>query len=324
MALWTPQYIDTALWLDAADSSTITLESGAVSQWADKSGNGRDAAQAIIDNRPLLISDAFNGSSAIRFDGVNDSLAVAYSYSGNAATLYAVVSRRPGGSSEQWVFSSYSGANETPLVAPMWVKGADTTQWASYANDFVGGGAVLPTDDSLFILGLDSSIYEATLDFYTNGALTAQANTGIRYTGGTARNFIGAEVNGASRFLSGSVCEIIQIESRVSFEAKRLIEGYLAHKWGLEANLPSDHPYKSAAPQIFSISGTITGADGNPASRTVRLYNRSTGAMLAETISNATTGAYSIGLGSTDEVQRIVLADETTLYNDIIDRVIPA
>ncbi len=27
-----------------------------------------------------------------------------------------------------------------------------------------------------------------------------------------------------------------------------LTTGYLAHKWGLEANLPSDHPYKSTAP----------------------------------------------------------------------------
>jgi hypothetical protein len=25
-------------------------------------------------------------------------------------------------------------------------------------------------------------------------------------------------------------------------------EGYLAHKWGLEANLPVGHPYKSVAP----------------------------------------------------------------------------
>lgn len=25
-------------------------------------------------------------------------------------------------------------------------------------------------------------------------------------------------------------------------------EGYLAHKWGLEGNLPSGHPYKSSAP----------------------------------------------------------------------------
>jgi hypothetical protein len=29
---------------------------------------------------------------------------------------------------------------------------------------------------------------------------------------------------------------------------RQKLEGYLAHKWGLAANLPADHPYKSAAP----------------------------------------------------------------------------
>jgi hypothetical protein len=29
---------------------------------------------------------------------------------------------------------------------------------------------------------------------------------------------------------------------------RQRVEGYLAHKWGLTANLPADHPYKNAAP----------------------------------------------------------------------------
>ena len=31
---------------------------------------------------------------------------------------------------------------------------------------------------------------------------------------------------------------------------RNTVEGYLAHKWGITDLLPSDHPYKSAAPQI--------------------------------------------------------------------------
>ena len=27
-------------------------------------------------------------------------------------------------------------------------------------------------------------------------------------------------------------------------------EGYIAHKWGLESNLPADHPYKSEPPTV--------------------------------------------------------------------------
>jgi hypothetical protein len=45
-----------------------------------------------------------------------------------------------------------------------------------------------------------------------------------------------------------SVKEIIVLYSAVTDTNRQLIEGYLAHKWGLSANLPSDHPYKNAAP----------------------------------------------------------------------------
>lgn len=52
--LWTPTVLGSALslWLDAADASTITLNGSTVSQWNDKSGNGRHATQATAANQP--------------------------------------------------------------------------------------------------------------------------------------------------------------------------------------------------------------------------------------------------------------------------------
>lgn len=52
---WTPALITTALWLDAADASTVTLNNLAVSQWNDKSGNGRNVLQATSANQPLYV-----------------------------------------------------------------------------------------------------------------------------------------------------------------------------------------------------------------------------------------------------------------------------
>lgn len=62
------------LWLDASDASTITLTSGAVSNWADKSGNGIDFAQGTATNRPIVQTAEQNGRDVVRFDGVNDYL----------------------------------------------------------------------------------------------------------------------------------------------------------------------------------------------------------------------------------------------------------
>ena len=44
------------------------------------------------------------------------------------------------------------------------------------------------------------------------------------------------------------------------------VEGYLAHKWGAEANLPSNHPFKSSAPtfggtQAITVAHTNLGTD---------------------------------------------------------------
>lgn len=50
---WTPAQLQTAIWLDASDSSTITLNGINVSQWNDKSGNGRNATQSTAANQPL-------------------------------------------------------------------------------------------------------------------------------------------------------------------------------------------------------------------------------------------------------------------------------
>jgi hypothetical protein len=83
---------------------------------------------------------------------------------------------------------------------------------------------------------------------------------------------------------------------------------------------PPTAPYRT-----YSVSGPTTDDPGTPCARTVRLYDRATGAFIAETTSDASTGAYDFsGMVSDAEVQRIVLDDsDGTLYNDLIDRVIP-
>ena len=69
---WTPALLgaDLALWLDAADADTITLNGSNVSQWDDKSGNGRNVSQAVAAQQPAY--DAVN--KIITFDGSNDYL----------------------------------------------------------------------------------------------------------------------------------------------------------------------------------------------------------------------------------------------------------
>lgn len=63
------------LWLKA-DAGVTTNSAGAVTAWADQSGQGNNAAQTDDTAAPLFVSGAQNGKPALRFDGANDYLEV--------------------------------------------------------------------------------------------------------------------------------------------------------------------------------------------------------------------------------------------------------
>ncbi|MGA1109957.1 MAG: hypothetical protein ACO3VO_00015 [Ilumatobacteraceae bacterium] len=61
------------IWLDAADTTTITLNSGNVSQWNDKSGKGRNFVQSTATKQPAY-STTYFAKGAVHFDGSDDVL----------------------------------------------------------------------------------------------------------------------------------------------------------------------------------------------------------------------------------------------------------
>ncbi len=62
------------LWLDAADTATITQSGGSVSQWNDKSGNANHATQGTGAYQPVTNSKTINSRNVIDFDGTDDRL----------------------------------------------------------------------------------------------------------------------------------------------------------------------------------------------------------------------------------------------------------
>jgi len=66
---FTPLDLAPALWLDASDTATITAASGSVSQWDDKSGNGRNVTQGTAAAQPTTGAATLNGLNVLSFDG---------------------------------------------------------------------------------------------------------------------------------------------------------------------------------------------------------------------------------------------------------------
>lgn len=119
-----------ALWLDSSDASSVTLDgSNNVSQWADKSGNARHAAQADTNLRPTYLANGINGLPALRGDGVDDMMSWPIFTSGTNHNFYIVAAF----DNTINLMPQYSGFLHGPIVATWEVRMADTS-----ANPAVG------------------------------------------------------------------------------------------------------------------------------------------------------------------------------------------
>lgn len=247
--LWTPARISTSLWLDADDASTITLNDGNVSQWNDKSGNGRNVVQAIEVNRPGYNSTTLNNKPAITFDGSLKFLAMSVNTSNiiiiNSYSAFTVgrASSAPTNvtdgfsNSGFWgdgggYISNYFRGTSNLIGAYNWDGNNDvTTQSYTFGTNVISG----------------VELSGGSIRLRQNGGTetsTASANTSD--TSGVLR--IGKVYRDQEPNFTGVISEVIFCRGHLSTTNRQLVEGYLAWKWELATSLPNDHPYKNGPP----------------------------------------------------------------------------
>ena len=248
---WTPVNITTSLWLDAADTSTITIATG-VSQWADKSGNGRHATQATSANQPTYISSGMNSLGLVDWDGSNDAMTIS---GGTTTTLHSALSS-DNTYSMAWVVKPDTIASQPVLLY------VPEGSWKFLVEIENGGGLYWGDAPSNYRTYASGSFFGAnTGTFFTliktgSGAGTAHVagtlNTSFTNQGGLSDTpslgaaFILGQYPGL--FYDGKMAEIIISNYSWDTSERQQVEGYLAHKWGLTSSLPAGHPYKSSAP----------------------------------------------------------------------------
>ena len=240
---WTPADISTLGWYDAADSSTITLNGSTVSQWDDKSGNVRHLTQPTAVKQPLYEAIGYNGLPTLTFDGVDDTYInnnVALAIGGNDFIMFLVCRTTSITNSFQLCTVGQDGRLYVQRVSSQM-----EIRWGS--NPSVQQSFNVGTGENHLLSW--SRTNTNTVQAYTDGTLQA---TGSATFNRAFNNFSlhSYSFNGSSSsYGNGSTCELV-IAPPLSTADRERVEGYLAHKWGLSANLPADHPYKNAAPTI--------------------------------------------------------------------------
>lgn len=239
--IWTPSEISTFAWWDASDMSTIVLGSIGVSNWKDKSGNVRNAIQNSSAQQPLYNTRTFNGLKAIEFNGTNKHLQMASSFNLIGKEVWAVISPdslitnnfclmgHPAINSQVYIVSNAGGrvlrlwSQSNPYVSDL----KSTTTFADGSQNIIGWLA--HTDTKKFSINgvletKDAYVSPRTLDIQRIGASRFETNS------------------------DGILGELIVTAGILTTQERYRMEGYLAWKWGMQANLPANHIYKNTRP----------------------------------------------------------------------------
>jgi len=258
-----------ALWFDGADpvgTGAAPANGTSLTTWANKGTTSVTLAYGT--SQPTYSANFQNGLGSVSFN--NNYFSAAYSFNLQTKSAFIVCSQSNNATdSPQGILSFYGAGLDT--VASTNGYGYQATQggYGSFGwlyNIFAGGatGYYIATGTAgantpMGIYGnVFSNQYEQT--FKDGSSVT---NFTISTTPGIATNLmVGARLIGGGLRGSffGNICEIIVYNVALSVAQRQTIEGYLAQKWGLTANLPIGHPYKSSFPLYPSPTTSVRAA----------------------------------------------------------------
>jgi hypothetical protein len=230
--VFNPLDLSPALWLDAADTTTITASGSPakVSQWNDKSGNARHVAQATGAAQPTTGSATLNGLNVLDFDG-NDRLF--------ASTLSGL----PSGATTMFVVAERAAAGNLGCTACMRQAASGTPVFSHFNFTFIRRNDA----DSLFFSAASSNTGWQYITLYYDGTNLVHRNNGSQVAASTqsgsatfdhisvgASPYIGGSTtfSDIGAFFTGKIAEVVILPS-ASTAARDLMETYLATKWAI-------------------------------------------------------------------------------------------
>jgi sugar lactone lactonase YvrE len=222
------------LWLDGKDQYTMTITgTNTVTQWRDKSVLLNNATAVGTPTLSLTDGMLFNGSSY--FNLPNGSIP----FGNSSYSIYAVFS-----------FSSIPSDHAV-------ISGGTNTSFGGVfirsASNKLSYGWFGPNVQASTTASISSGTrYMANTNYLSGG------NTGYGYLNGNTQptfpignsrvqpNTNNLIANSPFGIMTGTISEILVYDTSHTTTQRENVEGYLAWKWGLQTQLPSNHPYRNS------------------------------------------------------------------------------
>ena len=224
------------LWLDAQDPTTIATSGSVVTSWADKSGRSLSAVPIGI-NVPLYYPTYL---PYVNFNS-GQSLAVAnwgYTTGWSVFVCMNTVILNP-----RWLISPYPDVN---LIMMGMAEGT-----SKIFNAYLPGAPSDVTGAHIeYTTAQDTNDGASAFAWWRDGTLQTLTETSAGVpVNPTASLGIGGNIDGSAD-IGGQyqIYEILVFNIYLSTQERQTIEGYLAWKWGLQTNLPTNHPWRYSEP----------------------------------------------------------------------------
>jgi len=243
--LWVPSDLGSklALWLRPED--ILGDDGDEIDAWTDSSGNAVAVPSAGSSSKPRIKIAALNGFKVVNMDGVRQ---------GHFTLPTANLDGRST-SATFFVSKNSFDPNTRDFAPPVGRFGTD------------GSGEFYPytTGDIYSAYGTNTryriSAARPGLAEWRFASFQSAANDWRYYVDGSVIHALIANTVafgttpaiGAgyyNDYFDGQIAEVIDCNEALTTTERQRVEGYLAWKFGLESNLPGEHPYASAAPTI--------------------------------------------------------------------------
>jgi hypothetical protein len=209
------------LWYDAADLSTITASSGAVSQWNDKSGFGRNLTQGSGALQPTTGTQTINGRNALDFN--SDRLTSANTTVTHRTVF--IVADSDGSPSTHGAIWRHEGGNVTLFRHQGFTENA--LLFFTRGTAFNATSVTGLTDPHIIVARFTDAV---NVIIRRNGATLTTTSTALSQQAATTTVNVGGFSTEAFR---GKIAEVITYSDALTDNNLGRVESYLGAKWGI-------------------------------------------------------------------------------------------